>query len=131
MPTIVKGQHVFMADPQTLDLRNVSFVARRCSINLDDFGFGHVDLAFSDLPECPQDFFEEDIVLPTIPIGRGEYVDAEGEHAFNLSRFKTSCLSLFAQLAEDQFEGYARRWCSFSKYDVFRWRRGISPQVDY
>lgn len=132
MPTVVtQAEHCFVADPQSLDVRNLSAIARPGSINLNDFGIGGVNLAFADLPECPPDFLEEGMfVFPTISLGKVRYADARGEHAFDLSRLKASGVSLFAQLAEHQFEDFARRWCTFGMCDVFRFRKNIPAQVD-
>jgi hypothetical protein len=101
------------------------------SLMLEDFGLGTVELAFADIPDRPPDFLEEGIyVHPTTDIGRQSYSDAQGVHTFRLSRLKTSGVLVFAGLAENQLEDFTRRWCSFSKCDVFRFLKNIPADVD-
>jgi hypothetical protein len=130
-PRILAAQHCFLADLQTLDVRNLSTMAHRGSLMLDDFGIGAVDLAFGDLPDCPPDFLEEGLyVHPTTDIARQSYSDAQGAHLFRLSRLKTSGVVVFAGLAENQIEDFPRRWYSFRMCDVFRLRKNIPADVD-
>jgi HEAT repeat protein len=117
--------HCFSAGVEAVNTENLSALARLASFALDDYQLGPHD--FDGLPDRPPDCTEDGRMRPFSGVRHQTFKDSQGEHGFELTRMKTSVVSLLAGLPADQVESFCRRWST--SYQPFQWPKHLSLEV--
>lgn len=126
-PYINSVHHCFVDRADGYFSEPFSELVRRSLFTLDNYDMSPGD--FDGLWKYPPDCIEWPCLRPFVDLGRQEFDDTEGNHMFELSRFKTSLTAVFATVPESEAELFCWHWSQHWIYAPFQGWEHVSPEV--